>query len=175
MKITHWLKRNFYRRRGNFARKELLVSAAALCILTLPCVFRLYAVAGSSMEPTYHEGDIVLTERITTLFGVWRGEVIVMRNPHDHSVTEIKRVAGLPNEEVNLGENSVTVTLDGKARTFGPPVGLPGTGFFHIQLGPEDYLVLGDNRARSEDSRTFGAVQKPDVYGHVILKLYAND
>jgi signal peptidase I len=124
------------------------------------------------MEPAYSEGDILLVESLTPHFDIWRGEVLVIHNPHDKSVTEIKRVVGLPNEDVNLGENSVTVTHpDGHAETFGPPLGEPGTAFLHMHLGPADYMVLGDNRSKSSDSRTFGAVQSGDIIGHVIMKL----
>lgn len=149
-----------------------VVSGLAVCILALPFIFKPFVVTGGSMEPTYHEGDVLLVESLTPHFYISRGEALVLLNPHDHSVTEIKRVVGLPNEDVNLGQNSVTVTHpDGRSETFGPPIGLPQTESFHMHLGPEDYMVLGDNRSKSSDSRTFGAVQSVDVIGHVIMKL----
>jgi len=150
-------------------KRNIYITILALIALTLPFIFRPYVVTGGSMEPTYHEGQIVLVETLTPLFYVWRGEVLVMRNPHDKNVTEIKRVIGLPNEDVNLGQNSVTVTHpDGRSETFGPPIGAPQTELFHMYLGPSDYMVLGDNRSKSSDSRSFGAVQKQDIIGRVI-------
>lgn len=146
----------------------------ALIILALPFIFRPFSVTGGSMEPTYSEGQIVLVENLTPQFGVWRGEVLVIRDPHDKNVTELKRVVGLPDEDVTLGQNNVTVVHpSGNAETFGADtdIGRGQTGFFHMKLGPADYMVLGDNRSKSSDSRTFGAVQKPDIIGHVILKL----
>jgi signal peptidase I len=152
--------------------RPLYATVAALVLLSLPFIFRPYIVTGGSMEPAYSEGQVVLVETLTPYFSVWRGEVLVIRNPHDHSVTDIKRVVGLPNEDVNLGENSITVThSDGHAETFGPPLGEPGTAFFHMHLGPEDYMVLGDNRSKSTDSRDFGAVQAGDIIGHVLFRL----
>lgn len=147
------------------------MTLVVLLILSLPFIFRFYVVTGGSMEPAYSEGQIVLIETLTPRLYIWRGEVLVIRNPHDRAVVDIKRVVGLPNERITLGEGSVTATVSGRATTYGPPVGLPSTGFFDMKLGPEDYMVLGDNRSKSSDSRTFGAVQKPDVIGHVILGL----
>lgn len=151
-----------------------VVSMFALLILTLPFIFRPFVVTGGSMEPTYSEGDIVLAEKLTPHLRIWRGEVLVIRNPHDEKVTEIKRVVGLPGEIAELGEDGVTITdVNGAHSQFGAGtvVGGTGNGAFKIQLGPEDYMVLGDNRSKSSDSRSFGAVQKLDIIGRVIMKL----
>ncbi len=154
--------------------KETLWTVLAVLIL-LPIFFvRPYAVSGGSMEPTYHERDIVLVESLTPLMHVSRGEVLVIRNPHDHSVIEVKRVVGLPNEDITLASSSVLVKhQDGSTESFGPgtAVGLPATAPFTMHLGPEDYMVLGDNRSQSTDSRSFGAVQSGDIMGHVFLRL----
>jgi len=155
-----------------FTRKEILITVA--CVLLLACCFLLrpYVVVGYSMGPTYAEGQTVIIEKFTPHLAVWRGEVLVIRNPHDHTVDDIKRVVGLPNEDVILGQNTVTVVPpDGDTETLGPPVGQPDTGFFEMKLGPADYMVLGDNRSKSTDSRSFGAVQAPDIIGHVIMTL----
>ena len=155
-------------------------------ILLPPFIFRPYTVTGGSMEPTYHEGQIVLVEKITPYIHVWRGEVLVILNPHDHKVTEIKRVVGLPNEAVEMGSGGVTVIREckgekggGKGESGGCSVNFPtgtlvggtGNGTFKIKLGREDYFVLGDNRSKSSDSRTFGAVQQVDIIGHVIMSI----
>ncbi len=154
--------------------RNILVSVLALVLLSSIFVLRPYAVTGGSMEPSYHEGDVLLVEALTPHFHVWRGEVLVLRNPHDHSVTEIKRVVGLPNEDVEMGNTGVTVIgVNGAHSQFVPGTLIGGTqnDTFRIQLGPEDYFVLGDNRSKSSDSRTFGAVQAPDIIGQVIIRL----
>jgi signal peptidase I len=126
------------------------------------------------MEPAYHEGQVVLIERLTPYIDVWRGEVLVLRNPHDKNVTEIKRVIGLPDETVDMGGDGITVTdTDGRSTKYetGSVIGGTGNAPYRIHLGPEDYFVLGDNRSKSSDSRTFGAVQKSDVIGRVLTTL----
>ena len=156
------------------AVKVSLATVGALLILSLPFIFRPFAVTGGSMSPTYAEGDTVLAEKLTHRFYVSRGEVLVIRNPHQKEVIEIKRVIGLPNETVETGESGVTVTdEEGKSTKYetGSTIGGEYNGTFRIKLGPEDYLVLGDNRSKSSDSRSFGAVQKSDIIGHVMVKL----
>lgn len=154
-----------------------------IVILSLPLIFRPYVVTGGSMEPVYHEGQVVWAEKLTPHFHVWRGEVLVIRNPHDKRVVEIKRVIGLPGETVLMGSEGVTVIRECKGEKgeergetgecsvsfpTGTLVGGTGNGTFRIKLGPEDYFVLGDNRSKSSDSRTFGAVQKSDIIGSVV-------
>ena len=152
-------------------QRNTYITVAALCLLSLPFVFRPYAVTGGSMEPTLHEGEVVLSEKLTYRFHISRGEIIVFRNPHEKHVIEVKRVIGLPSETIEMGSEGVTVT-DEKGRSTkyetGSIVGGTGNGTFRIKLGPEDYLVLGDNRSKSSDSRTFGAVQKSDIIGSVL-------
>lgn len=171
---------------GNAWSRGALAIATIACvaILSLPFIFRPYVVTGGSMEPAYHEGQVVWAEKLTPHFRVWRGEVLVIRNPHDKRVVEIKRVIGLPGETVEMGSDGVTVStgmVKGApwqcqgapltcALTFaeGTLIGGTGNGTFRIKLGPEDYFVLGDNRSKSSDSRTFGAVQKSDIIGSVV-------
>ena len=156
------------------AVKVSLATVGALLILSLPFIFRPFAVTGGSMEPTYSEGTVVIAEKLTHRFYVSRGEVLVIRNPHQKEVIEIKRVIGLPNETIETGESGVTVTDEkGKSTKYetGSTIGGEYNGTFRIKLGPEDYLVLGDNRSKSSDSRSFGAVQKSDIIGHVMVKL----
>src|SRR3989338_8836651 len=74
------------------AVKVSLATVGALLILSLPFIFRPFAVTGGSMSPTYAEGDTVLAEKLTHRFYVSRGEVLVIRNPHQKEVIEIKRV-----------------------------------------------------------------------------------
>lgn len=154
----------------------MIITALAISIALLPFVVHPYVVTGVSMEPTFKEGTLVLAEKVSHHFHVWRGEIIVTRNPHEKSVIEVKRVIGLPNELIEMNKDGVTVT-DGKGKrvTYAPGTQIGGrqadSDMFRIQLGPEDYFVLGDNRSQSDDSRVFGAVQEADVLGAVILAL----
>lgn len=126
---------------------SLLTTAAALLLLALPFIVRPFIVSGVSMEPTLAHGERIWIDTIFwRLVGISRDDVIVFRNPHKKEQVEIKRIVGLPGEDV--GQDGLT-----------------------IHLGVKDYAVLGDNVDQSEDSRDFGAIQNVDIIGRVIMKL----
>ena len=147
----------------------LIFCAVGLLIYSV----RVAAVTGSSMEPALREGSRIVFDRLTVRFtGINRGDVIVFRNPKDAGITEVKRVVGLPGERVLIEGGTIAVTPPGgRLQEFPQGTligGSGGIGDFTIQLGPEEYFVLGDNRKKSTDSRDFGAVRPADIVGRVI-------
>jgi len=169
---------------GKYTSLSLLV-AVVVASGVLLFVFRPFQVAGNSMQPTFAHGEFVLVEtfthrfdKLTTgRFGLNRGDVLVFENPHDTEHVTIKRVIGLPNEEVDVSREGVRITdrETGEEEFFanGTLIGGMVSGEeFEMKLGPEDYFVLGDNRAESNDSRQFGAVQKVNMIGTVIGRIW---
>lgn len=135
---------------------------------------RIAAVTGRSMEPDLHEGSRIFIDKLTPrMLGIGRGDVIVFKNPKDAGITEVKRVIGLPGELVLIEGGTISVTPPGgRIIEFprGTYVGGNGqVGDFRVQLGPQEYFVLGDNRPMSADSREFGAVRPADILGRVVF------
>ena len=104
-------------------------------------------------------------------------EVIVFRYPKDESVYFIKRIIGLPGERVVIKDNKTTIfndshkeglVLDEKYLAGTVPVS--GSGEF--QVPADGYFVMGDNRAYSFDSRSWGTLPKNDVVGLVQFRLW---
>src|SRR3989338_9063521 len=134
---------------------------------------RVATVTGGSMTPTFSEGQRIVVDALTLrIGGLSRGDVVVFRNPKDAGITEVKRVIGLPGERVLIEGGTIAVTPPGgRLQEFPQGTligGQGGIGDFTIQLGPEEYFVLGDNRKKSTDSRDFGAVRPVNIKGRVI-------
>ncbi len=143
------------------------LAAVALCQALL---FSVCVVSGGSMKPTLAPGERVLVYRLAAEFS--RGDLVVVKNPDAPDDLLVKRIVGLPREEVAARAGRLTV---GEFVVSEPYV-LPGTSVGDLPPSrvPEGhFFVLGDNRAESVDSRAFGAVDRRLVVGKVVLSLWA--
>jgi len=142
-----------------------------LLLLFYSFFFNLSVVRGSSMAPGIQDGDRILVEPWSYLFGpVERGDVIVLRYPLDPEIDYIKRVIGLPGDHVTIEAGRVFVN---GVRLEEPYVReIDETSSTSVDVAPGNYFVLGDNRPRSSDSREFGFVPESYVRGRVDLRLW---
>lgn len=154
---------------------ETIAIAVAAVILVRTFVAQPFLVSGSSMIPTFQNGDYLLVDELTYHFRApERGEVIVLRYPKDPSEYFIKRVIGLPGETVIVQSGHVTIVDQGKKIVLNEPyIDQPMvTQNFSETLGPNEYFVMGDNRNYSYDSRSWGPVPSSDIVGVVRLRLW---
>ena len=114
----------------------------------------LYVVRGSSMEPSMFDGDVLLSEEsdiVATLSVSTEGRIDVE--------WQVKRVVGLPDEMVSF--ECGLLFINGTHRPEPYLAGLPadlGTRSRSWLVDSDEFIVLGDNRAHSTDSREFGPV-----------------
>lgn len=130
-------------------------------------------VEGRSMEPELQSGDMVLVNQIHYLF--WdpnRFDVIAFRKEEVSSKIYIKRIVGLPGETVQIIDGGLYI--DGEAMVVAgmSEITLPGLAEEPVQLGQNEYFVLGDSADTSEDSRfsNIGNVTKDQFVGKVWLR-----
>ncbi len=126
-------------------------------------------IEGSSMEPTLHNGQRLLINRLAYLNPnqAQRGDIIVFR-AWDQDEDFIKRVIGVPGDEIEIRDNHIRVNgqaLDEPYIQNEPTFGTPDT----VVLGPGDYYVLGDNRGNSSDSRLHGPLPAGNIIGKAWL------
>ena len=126
-----------------------------------------YRVEGDSMLPTLAHRESVLVVRARFGWnGLRRGDVVVFKRPGGGEGSYIKRVVGLPGEDVRLAGGQVY--LDGKLlaedyiQGAGEADDAADREWFN---GPDEYFLLGDNRAHSNDSRVFGPVPEELIRG----------
>ena len=130
--------------------------ALALCLAVLAglaarsFLFSAQRVYGTSMEGTLLSGDIVLVDRAGYRLGNGpeRGDVVLCTFP-GRTGTYIKRVIGLPGDEISFFCGALTLN----GRPVRESYVSSATEDYAITLGENEYLVLGDNRADSYDSR----------------------
>lgn len=136
-------------------------------------VGRAFTVEGPSMLPTLHSGERLVVERVTYLFRPpHRGEVIVFRYPLNPREFFVKRVVGLPGDRVAIRGGYLWVNgqrLEEEyvnARALRP--------FPEVQVPPDHYFVMGDNRNNSEDSRDprVGFIPRELVVGRAIWRYW---
>jgi signal peptidase I len=118
-------------------------------------------VKGGSMRPTLDPGHRIAVAPL--LRPPARGDLVVLRTPRDLEV--VKRVVGLPGERVRLRAGRLEV--DGQVVPEPYLAGPTGAGDLDLELGPAEYLVLGDHRAASTDGRDFGPVGADALVGRV--------
>jgi signal peptidase I len=133
-------------------------------------VLRGAEVVGSSMRPALNDGDrYILYRWIYHMREPMRGDVIAVRLPWFDELT-VKRIVGLPGETILITNNTVLVdghklkepyVVPGNYTIPGPALARPVT----VPAG--HYILLGDNREQSYDSRTFGPVHRSWITGYI--------
>ena len=163
---------------------------ALIVFLVIQGSVRNFKVDGSSMLPSLHSGQFLLvnklvyfkldTSRLARVIPFWdedtptnhfaihpprRGDVIVFRFPKDPRKDFVKRVIGLPGEEVEIV--SGTPYIDGVPLEEPYLTSQDRSSAAPLLLGEGEYFVMGDNRRSSNDSRNWGAVPEKNILGKV--------
>ncbi|MBS5063798.1 MAG: signal peptidase I [Hungatella hathewayi] len=180
------IRRYFVRRRRRNVRMVLSVAAVIVCIaVVFGCLIGVDRVSGNSMYPYLNHGDWIVYSRIGEKYQ--RNEVIVFEK---NGESMVKRIAGLPGDRVELNSSGSRVVVNGQ-EIQEDYVTLSDTDAGNKKASTEkaeeqpgmtqtvmngQYLVLGDNRSVSIDSRdsSIGTVPSGEIQGRVILIIRGN-
>ena len=150
-------------RRSSLLR-EIIETAllTAIIFLVVNATTARFKIDGKSMEPNLHDAEYVIIDKVTYLFGApQRGDIVVFAREGEPKDL-IKRVIGLPGETIEVSGGAVLV--DGVP--LDEPYLTPSVYTYPArQLGEGEYFVMGDNRANSSDSRTFGPIRPSNIVG----------
>jgi len=134
-----------------------------------------FVVSGESMHPTFLDRDYLIIDEISYLVGKpHRGDVIVFRYPNDTKRFFVKRIIGMPNEEITINEGVVTIYNKDHPEGFVFEENFLRESFFDttsFKTLNKEYYVLGDNRDQSSDSRIWGALPEKLIIGRAYLRL----
>lgn len=150
---------------------EVVLIAAVTVFLIRAFVVQPFLVSGSSMFATFIDGDYVLVDELTYRFKEPdRGDVVVFRYPYNPKLFYIKRIIGLPGDQI--------VVQNGKYFVNGHEItepylqeGLVTSGRVDVSIGEGQMFVSGDNRPNSYDSRSFGPASLENIIGLVRVRL----
>jgi signal peptidase I len=155
-----------------FAIREILLTITVVLIIFLALRFTIhsYKVEGISMEPSFHDGQYLLVNKLSyNLHSPSRGDVIIFEYPLRPSDLYIKRVVGLPGERIEIKNNGVYI--DGEL--LDEPEYIEETNHNISIIVPEgEYFVLGDNRDHSADSRNGWTVPRENIIGRTWLSYW---
>ena len=145
---------------------ETLVLSVAL-FLVINAVTARVLVEGFSMRPTLDNGQYVLVNKMAFRSSLPEyGDIIVFHFPVDPDQDFIKRVIGLPGDEIQIGDGKVIV--NGYSLTE-PYIAASPTYAGQWTVPEEQLFVLGDNRNNSSDSHSWGPVPLENVVGKAIF------
>ena len=138
-----------------------------------------YQIQQQSMEDTLMPNQYVLVDKLTPRFDDYhRGDIIVFTPPSGlvfgDTTPFIKRVIGLPGDSIDIHDSHVFVNgtqLDEPYVFEGQPTD-PTTTTHSWQIGPGQLFVLGDHRQESQDSRSFGPIEKSSVIGRAWIRYW---
>lgn len=165
----------------NFEKRYRLVREVIETIVLTLLMFMVIRLAvqnfnidGMSMEPSLHNGELILVDKWSYLFHApQRGDVVVFVAPRTPSQDYIKRIIGLPGDVITI--QGTVVFVDGVKldETYVDPARQGNPYAFkpisNLVVPPNEYWVMGDNRAGSCDSRAFGFVPRQNIIGRAAL------
>ncbi len=172
--------RSFAQSLGGYAVEffETLVVFGAIFAAIYLFVAQFHKVSGNSMVPTMHNGDYLITEKVSYRFrNPKEGEIIVLKNPRDESQDFIKRIIAVPGDTLQISNNAVFVNGKELPESYLPAGTSTRTGAFVsegalIKVGNNQYFAFGDNREHSSDSREWGPITKEEIIGRALFRYF---
>lgn len=185
--------RNYWRE--SFSAVGIVLSAILVAAFIILFVFRSYQVDGPSMQNTLQNNDKLVIWKVPRTWASIthhdyipdRGDIIVFNESglaefgQDNSKQLIKRVIGLPGDQVVVKNGKITVYDKDHPQGFDPDTTLPygkngnipyTAGNIDVTLGPHQLFVCGDNRPDSLDSRSFGPINANQIVGKLAMRVF---
>ena len=145
--------------------RDLLISVV-VSFFIITFLYQPVKVEGTSMAPQLHDQDRLFINKFAYNFEkIERDDVVVFYYPRDTQKSYIKRVIGLPGDEVRIADGQVFVNGNAIAEPYVPERYRDVRSMDGFKVPEGEYFVMGDHRSISSDSRDFGPVERSLIYG----------
>jgi signal peptidase I len=148
--------------------------AAATALLIVIFVVQPVKVEGTSMLPRLHDGErIFINKFIYQVESIKRGDIVVFWYPKNPSQSFIKRVIGVPGDEIRITNGKLYINNQYVPEPYLSPeytANVMPNRYWIVE--EHHYFVMGDNRDASNDSRAWGLVPEKYIYGKAIFRYW---
>lgn len=155
-----------------------LALSVLIAVVLIVFIYQPVKVEGTSMMPGLRDQERIFINKFTYRFGIGtieRGDTVVFWFPGDLSKSYIKRVIGLPGDEVEIDRGIVIVNGKPLAEDYVPEKYRDNQSRPPERIGSNQYYVLGDHRDSSNDSRAWGTVPRQNIYGKAVFVYWPLD
>ncbi|MDQ6700395.1 MAG: signal peptidase I [Acidobacteriota bacterium] len=149
-----------------------------LAVILIVFVYQPVKVEGTSMMPALTDQERIFIDKFTYRFGVSnieRGDMVVFWFPLDTTKSYIKRVIGVPGDTVEIDGGVVIVNGKELDERYVPEDYRDRVSKARTVVPMNNYYVLGDHRTSSNDSRTWGFVDRHYIYGKAVFVYWPMD
>src|SRR5438309_4986969 len=159
---------SFPRELRAWARDLFLALGLAMVIIIF--LYQPVKVEGTSMAPLLSDQERIFINKFVYHFEpIERGDVVVFWYPLDRTKSFIKRVVGLPGDEVEIRRGRVYINGKSLEEPYVPSQYVDTAAYGPVQIPRDEYFVMGDHRISSNDSRIFGPVPSAFIYGKAVF------
>ena len=154
-----------------FWLRDLLLSVV-IAIVVILFLYQPVKVEGTSMMPSLIDQERIFINKFVYRFGlgdIQRGDMVVFHYPTDPTKSYIKRVIGLPGDTVAIEDGMVYVNGRLLDETYVPEEYRDRQTLPLTKVPSDYYYVLGDHRTSSNDSRSWGPVERQFIYGKAVF------
>ena len=151
--------------------RDLLLSVV-IAIVVILFLYQPVKVEGTSMMPSLIDQERIFINKFVYRFGIGdiqRGDMVVFHYPTDPTKSYIKRIVGLPGDTVAIEDGIVYINGRRLDESYVPDEYRDRQTLPLMRIPSDHYYVLGDHRTSSNDSRSWGPVERQYIYGKAVF------
>ena len=155
-----------------------LAFSVLIAVVLIVFIYQPVKVEGTSMMPALTDQERIFINKFTYNYGlgeIHRGDMVVFWYPRDTSKSYIKRIIGIPGDEVRIDEGDVYLNGKRLQEEYVPMRFRDRVSWGPQRVPADEYFVLGDHRSSSSDSRSWGYVERKYIYGKAVFVYWPPD